>query len=70
MMRILSVSETRALESTADMAGHSYAQMMELAGQGVAPRDFGADSQSKIVASSSWSGRGTTAAMAWSPRAT
>ena len=35
-MRILSVSEMRALESTADMAGHSYAQMMELAGQGVA----------------------------------
>jgi ADP-dependent NAD(P)H-hydrate dehydratase / NAD(P)H-hydrate epimerase len=36
MMRILSVSEMRALESTADMAGHSYDQMMELAGQGVA----------------------------------
>lgn len=35
-MRILSVSEMRALESTADMAGHSYDQMMELAGQGVA----------------------------------
>ncbi len=36
MMRILSVSEIRALESTANMAGHSYARMMELAGQGVA----------------------------------
>ncbi len=35
-MRILSVSEMRALESTADMAGQSYAQMMEMAGQGVA----------------------------------
>lgn len=35
-MYILSVSEMRALESTADIAGHSYAQMMELAGQGLA----------------------------------
>ncbi len=35
-MRILSLSEMRALESTADMAGHSYARMMELAGKGVA----------------------------------
>lgn len=35
-MRVLSVSEMRALESTADMAGHSYAQMMALAGKGVA----------------------------------
>ncbi len=35
-MRILSVSEIRALESTANMAGHSFARMMELAGQGVA----------------------------------
>lgn len=34
-MRILSLSEMRALESTADMAGHSYARMMELAGKGV-----------------------------------
>jgi NAD(P)H-hydrate epimerase len=35
-MRILSVSEMRALESTADMAGHSYAQMMEQAGKSLA----------------------------------
>ena len=35
-MHILSVSEMRALEATADMAGHNYAQMMELAGQSVA----------------------------------
>jgi NAD(P)H-hydrate epimerase len=35
-MHILSVSETQALESTANMADHSYAQMMERAGQGVA----------------------------------
>ncbi|MBN2003437.1 MAG: NAD(P)H-hydrate dehydratase [Anaerolineae bacterium] len=35
-MRILSVSEMRALETTTDMAGHSYAQMMEMAGKGVA----------------------------------
>jgi len=35
-MYILSVSEMRALESTANIAGHSYAQMMELAGQGLA----------------------------------
>ncbi|MEJ5312040.1 MAG: NAD(P)H-hydrate dehydratase [Anaerolineae bacterium] len=35
-MRILSVSEMRALESTADMAGYSYAQMMEQAGRSVA----------------------------------
>ncbi|HQE93612.1 MAG TPA: NAD(P)H-hydrate dehydratase [Anaerolineae bacterium] len=35
-MRILSLSEMRALESTADMAGQSYARMMELAGRGVA----------------------------------
>lgn len=35
-MRILSVSEMRALESTADLAGHSYSQMMERAGQAVA----------------------------------
>ena len=35
-MHILSVSEMRALESTADMAGHTYAQMMEMAGQSVA----------------------------------
>ena len=32
-MRILSISEMRALESTADMAGYSYAQMMEQAGK-------------------------------------
>lgn len=35
-MRILSVSEMRALETTTDMAGHSYAQMMEMAGKGIA----------------------------------
>lgn len=35
-MRILSISEMRALESTADMAGHSYAQMMEQAGKSLA----------------------------------
>lgn len=35
-MRILSVSEMRALESTADMAGYSYAQMMEQAGKSLA----------------------------------
>jgi NAD(P)H-hydrate epimerase len=35
-MRILSVDEVRALEQAADDAGHSYAQMMALAGQGVA----------------------------------
>jgi len=35
-VRILSVAEMRALETIADMAGHSYAQMMELAGQGLA----------------------------------
>ncbi len=35
-MYILSVSEMRALESTADVAGHSYAQMMAMAGEGVA----------------------------------
>ena len=35
-MRILSISEMRALESTADMAGYSYAQMMEQAGKGLA----------------------------------
>jgi len=35
-MRVLSVSEMRALETTTDMAGHSYAQMMEMAGKGVA----------------------------------
>ena len=35
-MRILSVAEMRALESTADMAGHSYAQMMEQAGKSLA----------------------------------
>lgn len=35
-MRILSVSEVRALESTADMAGYSYAQMMEQAGKSLA----------------------------------
>ena len=35
-MRILSVSEMRALESTTDMAGYSYAQMMEQAGKSLA----------------------------------
>ena len=35
-MRILSISEMRALESTADMAGYSYAQMMEQAGKSLA----------------------------------
>lgn len=35
-MRILSVSEMRALETTTDMAGHSYTQMMEMAGKGIA----------------------------------
>ncbi len=35
-MRILSVSEMHALESTANIAGHTYDQMMELAGQAVA----------------------------------
>ena len=35
-MRILSVDEVRAMEQAADDAGHSYAQMMALAGQGVA----------------------------------
>jgi len=35
-MRILSISEVRALESTADMAGYSYAQMMEQAGKSLA----------------------------------
>jgi len=35
-MRILSVSEMRALESTADMAGYSYAQMMDQAGKSLA----------------------------------
>ncbi len=35
-MRILSVSEMHALETTADMAGHSYSRMMELAGKSVA----------------------------------
>ncbi len=35
-MRILSVDEMRALEQAADAAGHSYARMMELAGQAVA----------------------------------
>ncbi|MBN1873458.1 MAG: NAD(P)H-hydrate dehydratase [Anaerolineae bacterium] len=34
-MHILSVSEMRALESTANVAGHTYMKMMELAGQGV-----------------------------------
>ena len=36
MMRILSVSEMRAVELTSDMTGHTYAQMMALAGQAVA----------------------------------
>ena len=35
-MRILSISETRTLEAMADAAGHSFARMMELAGQSVA----------------------------------
>lgn len=35
-MRILSVSEMRALELTADMAGYSFAQMMEQAGKSLA----------------------------------
>jgi NAD(P)H-hydrate epimerase len=35
-MRILSVSEIQAVERAANEAGHSYAQMMALAGQGVA----------------------------------
>lgn len=35
-MRILSISEMRALESTADMAGYSFAQMMEQAGKSLA----------------------------------
>ena len=35
-MRILSVTEMRAIESSADAAGHSYEAMMALAGSGVA----------------------------------
>ncbi len=35
-MRLLSVAEMKALEAAADAAGHSYARMMELTGQGVA----------------------------------
>ncbi len=35
-MQILNVAQMRAWEQAADAAGHTYAQMMELAGQGVA----------------------------------
>ena len=35
-MRILSIAETQALEAAANAAGHTYDQMMELAGQNVA----------------------------------
>ncbi len=35
-MRVLSIAEMRALEAAAHATGHTYAQMMELAGQNVA----------------------------------